>query len=182
MESPALLVFAGFFLFGSNHHTPVTWIFFSLWVLHYVNRTLNFPVPPKDQREKNACVDRLHGPWVQLRQWVYQWILSGVGGTGYTLIWLADPRFIGGIIVFLAGMYINWQADNILIHLRKPGETGYVIPKGGFFRYVSCPNHFGEIVEWFGFALDDLELPCPIVCHLDPCQCVTPCAASPQMV
>jgi len=50
-------------------------------------------------------------------------------------------------------MYINVSSDNILIHLRKPGETGYVIPDKGFFRLVSCPNHFGEIIEWFGFAL-----------------------------
>jgi steroid 5-alpha reductase family enzyme len=37
--------------------------------------------------------------------------------------------------------------------LRKPGETGYKIPIRGLFRYVSCPNLFGEIIEWTGFAL-----------------------------
>ena len=71
----------------------------------------------------------------------------------HTIEWLQDPRFIGGIIVFFTGMFINMQADNILIHLRKPGETGYVIPRAGLFRYISCPNHFGEIIEWFGYAL-----------------------------
>jgi len=37
--------------------------------------------------------------------------------------------------------------------LRKPGETGYKIPTGFLFRWVSCPNHFGEIVEWVGFSI-----------------------------
>ena len=48
---------------------------------------------------------------------------------------------------------INWQSDNILIHLRKLGEKGYKIPHGGFFKWISCPNHFGEIIEWTGFAI-----------------------------
>jgi hypothetical protein len=153
MESPALLVFAGFFLFGSNHHTPVTWIFFSLWVLHYVNRTLIFPFRLRTKGKKMPVSIVLMALGFNFMNGFVNGYYLGSVATGYTLSWLADPRFIVGIIVFLSGMFINMQADNILIHLRKPGETGYVIPKGGFFRYVSCPNHFGEIIEWFGFAL-----------------------------
>jgi steroid 5-alpha reductase family enzyme len=54
---------------------------------------------------------------------------------------------------------LNWQSDNILIHLRKPGETGYVIPQGGLFKFISCPNHFSEIIEWTGFAIMTWSLP-----------------------
>ena len=54
---------------------------------------------------------------------------------------------------FLCGMFVNIQSDNILKALRKEGETGYKIPYGGMFRFVSSPNYLGEILEWVGFAL-----------------------------
>ena len=62
-----------------------------------------------------------------------------------------------GLIVFFIGMYINRSSDNKLISLRKE-NTEYQIPQGGMFKYISCPNHFGEIVEWIGFAIIVLNL------------------------
>jgi 3-oxo-5-alpha-steroid 4-dehydrogenase 1 len=153
MESPALLVFGGFYLFGSKPHTPVTWIFFSLWMIHYVNRTLIFPFRLRTKGKKMPVSIVFMALGFNFMNGFINGYYLGSVADGYTMAWLSDPRFIGGILVFFAGMYINMNADNILIHLRKPGETGYVIPTGGFFRVVSCPNHFGEIVEWFGFAL-----------------------------
>jgi len=73
--------------------------------------------------------------------------------------WFFDLRFIGGIVLFTAGVYINWKADAMLIGLRKPGETGYKIPQGWLFKYISCPNLFGELIEWGGFALLCWNLP-----------------------
>ena len=53
----------------------------------------------------------------------------------------------------MLGVIINFQSDTILMKLRRPGETGHKVPAGGLFRWVSCPNYFGELVEWSGFAL-----------------------------
>lgn len=58
-----------------------------------------------------------------------------------------------GLLLFIGGMSINHHSDNILRNLRKNGDTGYKIPRGGLFEYVSGANFFGEIVEWIGFAL-----------------------------
>ena len=44
-------------------------------------------------------------------------------------------------------------ADVTLVKLRKPGESGYKIPRGGLFEYVSAANYFSEIVEWVGYAI-----------------------------
>ncbi|XP_052701518.1 3-oxo-5-alpha-steroid 4-dehydrogenase 2-like isoform X2 [Crassostrea angulata] len=73
--------------------------------------------------------------------------------------WMWNSRFYLGIILFCTGMFINLQADHILRNLRKPGETGYKIPRGGLFEYVSGANFFGEIVEWLGFAVANGTLP-----------------------
>ena len=56
-------------------------------------------------------------------------------------------------------MGINLHADTVLIHLRKPGETGYKIPRGGIYRFVTSPNYLGEIMEWCGWALMTWSLP-----------------------
>ena len=67
--------------------------------------------------------------------------------------WFASPMFIVGCAIFFAGMAINWHSDYIIRHLRKPGDTGHYIPRGGMFRYVTSANYFGEFLEWCGFAL-----------------------------
>ncbi|GFR68107.1 3-oxo-5-alpha-steroid 4-dehydrogenase [Elysia marginata] len=42
----------------------------------------------------------------------------------------------------------------MLRSLRKTrGCVGYYIPYGGLFELVSCPNYFGELVQWIGWAL-----------------------------
>ncbi|MXZ72004.1 MAG: hypothetical protein F4Z04_10970 [Acidobacteria bacterium] len=35
----------------------------------------------------------------------------------------------------------------------EPGRVGGDGASGGAFRYVSCPNYLGELLEWFGWAL-----------------------------
>ena len=61
--------------------------------------------------------------------------------------------FAVGSALWLAGWLANYHSDGILRNLRKPGETRYVIPRGGLFEYVSGANYFGEIVEWTGYAI-----------------------------
>ncbi len=155
MELPALLVFAGFYLFGTGPRPAATWIFFSFWVLHYVNRTLVFPFRLNTSGKKMPLAIVFMAIGFNFVNGFINGYYLGTIATSlqYPDGYFTDPRMIGGALLFLFGMFINWQSDNILIHLRKPGETGYIIPTRGFFRYISCPNHFGEIVEWSGFAL-----------------------------
>lgn len=157
-ESPALLLVSYFFLNGDAPKTNAVWIMFSLFILHYVNRTIIFPLRIRTKGKK-----------VPLGIVASALIFNLVNGSviGYYLgyiqdyndTWMNDPRFLLGILIFILGMRINWQSDNILINLRDPEETGYKIPYGGMFRYVSCPNHMGEIIEWTGFAIMMWALP-----------------------
>ena len=72
--------------------------------------------------------------------------------------WLYDPRFLIGAVIFVVGMAINWHSDAILRSLRADGSSGYKIPHGGLFEYVSGANYFGECVEWIGYALLSWDL------------------------
>lgn len=71
----------------------------------------------------------------------------------YPAYWVTHPCFIIGALLWLVGWLMNIHSDHILRNLRKPGETGYKIPTGGMFEYVSGANFLGEITEWAGFAL-----------------------------
>lgn len=81
------------------------------------------------------------------------WIFWISPAERYTAAWLADPRFIIGTLIFIAGMFINIQSDGIIRNLRKPGDNAHYLPKQGMFRYVTSANYFGEFTEWVGFAI-----------------------------
>ncbi len=159
MEIPAALVFAVCFVTATvTRNAPVV-LFFGMWDLHYVHRALIYPLILRDGHKKMPIAVVLLGFAFNVGNAYangrYLFELSG----GYAQSWLHDPRFIGGLILFVAGYIINRWADLTLRALREPGETGYRIPYGGLFRWVSCPNYLGEIVEWFGWALATWSLP-----------------------
>jgi len=78
---------------------------------------------------------------------------------GYPDEWLGDIRFVTGFVLFVIGFVINRQSDQILRNLRSPGESGYKIPFGKLYRWVSCPNYLGEITTWIGWAIATWSLP-----------------------
>lgn len=161
MELPALLVFCGFFRLGSGEKPPVTYLFASLWMIHYINRTLIFPFRLRTKGKKMPVLIALMAIFFNLINGSINGYFLGslADSANYPATFMTSPPFIIGIILFITGLVINWHADHVLIHLRKPGENRYVIPDKGLFRLVSCPNHFGEIVEWTGFAIMTWSLP-----------------------
>ncbi|MFA5575040.1 MAG: DUF1295 domain-containing protein [Brumimicrobium sp.] len=158
MEVFVLLVLFYFIATGSQKQSITNLIILSLFALHYINRSLVFPFRIKTKGKKMPVVIMLMGMTFNLANGFLIGYYFGNFKT-YDLGWLSSPVFIIGSIVFITGMAINWQSDNTLIRLRKPGETGYKIPTGGLFKYVSAPNLFGEIVEWLGFAILTWSLP-----------------------
>lgn len=57
-----------------------------------------------------------------------------------------------GIALFLVGVLGNFYHHWQLSQLRKKGEKGYKIPKGGFFNLVVCPHYLFEILIFVGFS------------------------------
>lgn len=159
MELVSLVVFAGLFLAGPAEKTAPMWVFFALWCAHYVNRSLIFPWRTHTRGKTIPLAIAGSAAVFNIVNAGLNGLFLGWAGASYPIDWLADPRFILGLAIFLLGAGINMWSDNGLIGLRRSGERGYVIPRGGLFDRISCPNHFGEIVEWSGFALMCWNLP-----------------------
>jgi len=155
MEVPSPIIFSLCFLSGGNSPTTAMWVFFLLWNLHYINRSVVYPLRQKDYKKRMPIAVMLSAIGFNVvNGFLNGYYLGAICDVSkYGEAWLSDSRFVLGLAIFLIGMFINLQSDSILLSLRKPGETGYKIPVRGLFRFISCPNLFGEIVEWTGFAL-----------------------------
>ena len=152
MELPAVAIFLLVFLQGQAAAQPAPLIFLGMWQIHYLNRTFVFPFRTRTEGKKMPVVVIASGLLFNTANaYINARFISHIGQ--YDPQWLSDPRFLAGVAIFATGMALNLHSDNVLLKLRKPGETGYAVPDRGAFRFVSCPNYLGEIIEWTGWAL-----------------------------
>ena len=152
MELPTVAVFLYVYFCGESAWEVVPLVFLVMWQTHYIHRTLIFPFRMRTQGKRMPVAVAASGFFFNvINAYINARIVSEFGE--YGIEWLSDPRFLVGLTVFLGGMALNLHSDTVLLRLRKPGESGYAIPQGGGFRFVSCPNHLGEILEWAGWAL-----------------------------
>lgn len=159
MELPALLVFAYFLSFTPNLYNKLVLVAASLWGLHYIQRSIIFPFRLNTKGKKMPVVIMIFAILFNTVNGYLNgyWLANFVPETGADN--LTDARLLLGAIVFLSGFAINQYHDRLLIKLRKGNSTGYKIPYGGLFKYVSCPNFLGEIISWIGFSIVTLGLP-----------------------
>lgn len=158
MELPALILPLLLFFLGEGEKPVTVWVFLSLFTFHYFNRVVIFPLRLRTRGKKMPLVIVASAVFFNfVNGFAIGYFLGNFAGD-YNISWLTDWRFIAGIILFFTGMAINWNADTTLINLRKK-NSGYQIPGGGLFNYISCPNHFGEMIEWTGYAVLTWSLP-----------------------
>ncbi|WP_426624013.1 3-oxo-5-alpha-steroid 4-dehydrogenase [Leifsonia sp. McL0607] len=150
MEAPASVAFLLFYLLGTHRAEVVPLLFLLLWQAHYVQRAFVYPLLMRSGSRMPVLVMLLAILFNLLNAWVNARWISEYGD--YPPSWLADPRFWLGAVIFAAGYALNFGSDRILRGLRR-SHSGYSIPHGGGFRFVSSPNYLGEIVEWFGWAI-----------------------------
>lgn len=160
MELPALLVYPLIVLFSPLAMNACHFLFLGLWGLHYINRTLIFPFRTRTRGKKMPISIPLMAMFFNsMNGFFLGYGIAYMFPGQYDLAWLSHPQSMVGIALFLCGFLINIDSDNRLLNLRKPGETGYKIPWGGLYKWVSCPNYFGEILEWSGYAILLWNLP-----------------------
>jgi 3-oxo-5-alpha-steroid 4-dehydrogenase 1 len=153
MEMPALLVIGITVISSGRAASPVSYLLLGLWELHYLYRTCLFPFLMKGSEKRFPMLlilfalifNTLNG----YANGVFLSTTTSFEGLGLP----GTARLVAGVALFAAGMITHIRADSELRSLRKPGETGYKVPRGGLFDYVSSPNYLGEIAEWCGWAL-----------------------------
>jgi len=145
-------------------HNVVTWMYLTMFLTHYLHRSLvyTYMAPAMGPNTLIAIVIAIvfniaNGTFEceSADKQGYcnaRWItLFG----SYPESTLQQPIVQAGLVVFWLGMFINIRSDYILFALRrnKTATQRYSIPLGFMYKYISCPNYFGEILEWLGWAM-----------------------------
>ncbi len=159
MEAPAVIVFAFTFLTGSAAITVTGVVFSLMWQTHYVYRAFFYPFTLRGAERRMPVVTVGSAILFNtVNAFINGWFLYTLSG-GYANDWMQEPQFVVGSMLFVAGLAINRWSDRILRRLRQPGDANYSIPEGGFYRWITCPNYLGEIVQWIGWAIATWSLP-----------------------
>ena len=152
MELPTTAVFAAIHFAGEAAWTTVPLVFLVMWQGHYLHRTFVYPLRTRTAGRRIPLMVVGSGVvFNSLNAYVNARFISSIGE--YGVEWLLDPRFLIGAAIFVSGMVLNIRSDNILLRLRRSSGARYSVPEGGAFRYVSCPNYLGELIEWAGWAV-----------------------------
>lgn len=159
MESPSPIIFITLFFLRDNPLNTVLVIFLIMWCTHYLHRAFIYPFSLRKTANRMPWLIVSFGFVFNLMNAYLngRYVFSFSGGYGNE--WLADPRFIIGVLMFIIGFFINRRADQVLRSLRQHGETGYKIPYSRLHNLVSSPNYLGEIIIWSGWATATWSLP-----------------------
>jgi 3-oxo-5-alpha-steroid 4-dehydrogenase 1 len=159
MECVALFSFLISFVSGGEY-TSVTLVIAGLFTLHYVHRSIIYPWMTRFGSKTMPLLIVLFAVIFNMINGYINGEYLGAFPDAYPIEYFGDIRFIVGLTIFVIGALINITSDYYLISLRKNEKSNiYHIPKGGLFNWISCPNHFGEILEWSGFAILAWNLP-----------------------
>jgi protein-S-isoprenylcysteine O-methyltransferase Ste14 len=151
MEFPSAVFFLWIYAAGSSRWDTIPLLLLAVWQTHYVYRAFIFPFRVRSGNKEMPVV-------IALIAIVFNTLNSAVNATWVSTLGSQTGGFTAslvalGLSVTLIGWVINHHSDQILFDLRKPGETGYKIPRRGLFRWVSAPNYLGEIMIWAGWAI-----------------------------
>lgn len=166
MEAPAFLFLLNYTLeYALNVTAPVNsnvvlYIMAGFFLLHYFQRSFIFPLLMRGKGRMPVAIMAMGMVFNTINSWfIGKWLFTDLSAGKYGIEWLWSPQFIIGTVIFFVGMAINLYSDHVIRNLRKPGDTRHYIPRKGMYKYVTSANYFGEITEWFGYAILTWSLP-----------------------
>jgi very-long-chain enoyl-CoA reductase len=142
------------FLYGAEAAaTPYHWVAqlaVLCWMIHFLKREL-----------ETIFIHKFSRPTMPLtnifKNCAYYWTFGAV--IGYPL---CSPTFVppSETMVYAGlGIFVICELGNLICHITlsqmRPaeGSKARLIPRGGMFEYVACPNYTFEIASWIGFSI-----------------------------
>ena len=139
-------------VYGSKQHVPMTdvqKVALLLWTVHYTKRILESIFVHE--------FGTLTMPVFNLfKNCAYYWSFAAFVGWNVNLPAEVEPpqwHLAVGFPWFCVFMLLNFVCHMRLKYMRPKGTNAFVIPHGGLFEYITCPNYFCEIMTWFGFNI-----------------------------
>ncbi len=159
MEAPSPLTFGLVFAWHGADGSGARWALLIMFMTHYLYRSFIFPFRMRVGQRRMPVLTMGLAIAFNIANGSTNAFAITVLSPHLTTAWLASLPFVAGLGLFCVGYAVNHQSDAILRNLRRPNETGYRIPYGGLFRWVTSPNYLGEMIEWTGFALAAMTTP-----------------------
>ncbi len=153
MEAPASLLFALWFSLGRGISSTILLVFFVMWQAHYFHRAFIYPFTLGATARRVPVVVVMLGMLFNSVNTYLNGRYLFAFSAGYADAWVLDPRFVSGMVLFVAGYVLNRHSDWVLRRQRRDSGQHYCRIDRGLFRWVCCPNYLGEIVIWSGWAL-----------------------------
>jgi len=139
-------------VYGAKGETPLNdtqKIAFMLWMVHYTKRLLESIFVHE--------FGTLTMPIFNLfKNCAYYWSFAAAVGYNVNIpnpTPLPSWHVFVGFPWFCTFMILNFICHMRLKYMRPKGTNDFVIPHGGLFEYITCPNYFCEIMTWFGFNI-----------------------------
>ncbi|GAB6022093.1 hypothetical protein CHUAL_006235 [Chamberlinius hualienensis] len=125
--------------------------FMSLWLVHFIHRGFVHPLYMRYSSKTISVGIPLTGLTLAYFSYIHaSYLTLAVYPEGY----VCHSSFIIGLTLFAIGFGLNKWSDVTLRNLRSnSGDAKYYVPTAAIFKFISCPNYLGEIMQWLGWAL-----------------------------
>ena len=113
-EIPCVIIGGSNMLLGKSEclDATVNQILLSLFMMHYTNRSLVYPLRMRGSKPTPFLVMMMAWTFCVINGYMQTRMLTHV--RAYEESWFLQPQFAGGIFIFLTGLWINLQSDEIL--------------------------------------------------------------------
>ena len=151
-ECPCVFVTIFFLIYYHENLNLKNILVIAPFLIHYIHRTFIFPFVIHSSKNNPLEITLMAFTFcffnaLMINRSIFCLIIDYIEEN----FWL---HYFYGLATFGLGMYINIHSDYSMIKQRnanKDTNNKYIIPRGFMYELISCPNYFGELVEWLGF-------------------------------